>query len=163
MVLTPPCKVHIVLNNECESRGVGGKWNVSICLSIIINILLLSGVSRVWNCWSWWGQNDKVPAPGKGPVDVGLQECGCHGHKACCITMYIFYLPPLRNVLPVNVNDSMIIWDSKSLGGDGVANVSAKCLRLRNYIFFELMFLEFFSTTLKAILKVPAFTMLLRH
>ena len=38
--------------------------------------------------------------------------------------MYIFYIPPLRNVLSVNINDSMIIRDSP--GGEGVANISAK-------------------------------------
>jgi hypothetical protein len=34
--------------------------------------------------------------------------------------------PPLRNVLPVNVIDSMIIRDIISPGGKGVANVLAK-------------------------------------
>jgi hypothetical protein len=39
----------------------------------------------------------------------------------------IFSLPTLsRNVLPAKVNDSMIIRNSMSLGGKGVAKVSAK-------------------------------------
>jgi hypothetical protein len=41
--------------------------------------------------------------------------------------MYIFYVSPSRKVLPVKVNDSMLIQDSRSPpGGKGVANVSAK-------------------------------------
>ena len=43
-----------------------------------------------------------------------------------CITMYIFYVSPPRKVLPVSINDSMIIRDSMSLAGKGVAPVSAK-------------------------------------
>lgn len=31
------------------------------------------------------------------------------------ITMYMFYIPPSRNVLPVNINDCMISQDSMSL------------------------------------------------
>jgi hypothetical protein len=43
-----------------------------------------------------------------------------------CLYNYVYYIPPSRNVLPVKVNNSMIIRDSKSAGGQGVANVSAK-------------------------------------
>jgi hypothetical protein len=50
---------------------------------------------------------------------------GCCGFKAYII-MYIFSRSVLRGILPVNINDSMIIRDSMSLGGKGVANVSAK-------------------------------------
>ena len=48
------------------------------------------------------------------------------GIRGVYIIMRIFYVPPSRNVLPVNVNDFIIIRDSMSLGGKGVANVSAK-------------------------------------
>jgi hypothetical protein len=48
------------------------------------------------------------------------------GIRLVCMIMYVFYVPPSRNVLPVNVNDFIIIRDSMSLGGKGVANVSAK-------------------------------------
>jgi len=40
--------------------------------------------------------------------------------------IHIFYILPSRNALLVNVNDSVIIRDSTSPGGEGVANVSAK-------------------------------------
>lgn len=46
--------------------------------------------------------------------------------RLVCIIMYVFYIPPSRNVLLVNVNDSMWIRDSTSPGAEGVANVSAK-------------------------------------
>lgn len=36
------------------------------------------------------------------------------GIRVVYIVMYIFYIPPLRNVLLVNVNDSMIIGHSKA-------------------------------------------------
>jgi hypothetical protein len=45
------------------------------------------------------------------------------GIRLVCI---IFYILPLRNVLPVNVNDPMIIRDSKSPGGKGGAKVLGK-------------------------------------
>jgi hypothetical protein len=48
------------------------------------------------------------------------------GIRLVCIIMYIFYIPPLSNVLPINVNDPMIIRDSMSPGDEVVANVSAK-------------------------------------
>jgi hypothetical protein len=38
---------------------------------------------------------------------------GCCGQRACLHIMYTFYIPPLRNVFPVDVNDSMIIWEVK--------------------------------------------------
>ena len=37
--------------------------------------------------------------------------------------MCIFYISPLSKVLTVNTNDSMKIRDSRSLGGEGVANI----------------------------------------
>jgi hypothetical protein len=46
------------------------------------------------------------------------------GIRLVCIIMYVFYVPPSRNVLLVN--NSMINRDSTSHGGEGVANVSAK-------------------------------------
>ena len=46
------------------------------------------------------------------------------GVRLICVIMYKFYVPPSRDVLPVNVNDSMIIRDCGSLGGKGVANIS---------------------------------------
>ena len=42
------------------------------------------------------------------------------------IIMYILTRVYLRNVLHANINDSMLIKDSISLGEKGVANVSAK-------------------------------------
>ena len=42
-----------------------------------------------------------------------------------CIIMYIFHVP-LSSVLPLNVNDSMIIRDSMNLRCKDVAKVSAK-------------------------------------
>ena len=56
------------------------------------------------------------------------------GIRLVCIVMYILYnnvyillyIPPLGNVFPAKVNDSMIIRDSMSLGGEGECNVSAK-------------------------------------
>ena len=43
-----------------------------------------------------------------------------------CIIMYTFYVPTSRNIFPINVNDSMIIRDSKSLDDEGVAIDSTK-------------------------------------
>jgi hypothetical protein len=58
--------------------------------------------------------------------DVDLKRVdACPGHKACLYNVHILP-PPLRNVLPVNVIDSMIIRDIISPGGKGVANVLAK-------------------------------------
>jgi hypothetical protein len=48
---------------------------------------------------------------------------GCCGHEVCII-MYIF--SSSSKECPVDVNDSMIIKDSLSPAGKGVANVSAK-------------------------------------
>ena len=45
--------------------------------------------------------------------------------KIVCIVMYIFNNTPTGNVLPVNINDSMIIRDSMS-PSEGVANDSSK-------------------------------------
>jgi hypothetical protein len=53
-----------------------------------------------------------VPVPETGPVDMGLQAA--LGISFVCIIMYIFCVLPLRNALPVNVNDSMIIRQHKS-------------------------------------------------
>jgi hypothetical protein len=58
---------------------------------------------------------------------------GCKGHKASLkllllllfILFYYFYVLLLRNVLSVNINDSMIIRDSTSPGDKCVAKVSA--------------------------------------
>lgn len=44
---------------------------------------------------------------------------GCCGLWLVCIIMYAFHIP-LQNVLPVNVNDSMIIRKSTSPGVEGV-------------------------------------------
>jgi hypothetical protein len=46
------------------------------------------------------------------------------GIRGVYIIMRIFYVPPSRNVLPVNINDSMMTKDSTSQGDEGVANVS---------------------------------------
>ena len=68
-----------------------------------------------------------APASATGSACVGLHEChGYHGHKACLYNNVHVYLSPLRNVFPVNVNDSMVIRDSMSLGDIGVANDLAK-------------------------------------
>ena len=48
------------------------------------------------------------------------------GIRFACIVMYIFYIRALRNVLPINVNESVIVRDNMSPRGEGVANVSAK-------------------------------------
>ena len=48
------------------------------------------------------------------------------GLRLVSVIIYIFYLLPSRNILPVNVNDSMIIRDSTSPGGKGMASVSTK-------------------------------------
>jgi hypothetical protein len=48
------------------------------------------------------------------------------GIRLVCIIMFTFYICFLRNAVPVNVTDSMIIRDSMIPGGDGVANVLAK-------------------------------------
>jgi hypothetical protein len=42
--------------------------------------------------------------------------------------MYLFFILPLGNVLFAKVNDSMIIRDSTSPGGEDLSNVSAKSL-----------------------------------
>ena len=55
------------------------------------------------------------------PVSVAAVSLGLE-----CIIMYKFYVPPLSNVLPVNINDSMITRDIESQGGKGIANVLAK-------------------------------------
>lgn len=57
---------------------------------------------------------------------TGLMWMGATGLRLVSLIMYIFYIPLLRNVLHLNVNDSMIIKDNISLGDEGVANVSAK-------------------------------------
>lgn len=58
-----------------------------------------------------------VPSLGQGQQAwASTSVDSCYGHKAC---LY-------KNVVPVNFNGSMIIRDSTSLGGKGVANVSAK-------------------------------------
>jgi hypothetical protein len=56
---------------------------------------------------------------------VSISVDGCCGHKAyLCINACILQ-SPLRNVLPVNINDSMIIIDGANMGGEGMANVLA--------------------------------------
>ena len=64
-----------------------------------------------------------VPAPGTGAWTSIIVK-GCCGYKAY---LYInVYILPSRNVLPVHINDSMVIRDHTSPGGEGVANISAK-------------------------------------
>jgi hypothetical protein len=61
-----------------------------------------------------------VPASGTKTEEGG-------GREGLLVGLFIFYIHPLKTALLVNtVNDSMIIRDSRSLGGKGVANVSAK-------------------------------------
>ena len=48
------------------------------------------------------------------------------GIRLVCIIISYFHVPPSRNVLSATVNASIIIRDSMSPGGEGVANVSAK-------------------------------------
>jgi hypothetical protein len=47
------------------------------------------------------------------PLEQGQQtwasESAAMGMRLIWIIMYMFYILPLRNVLPVNINDSMII------------------------------------------------------
>ena len=41
--------------------------------------------------WPWWGQNDSVPAPETGPVDVGLKEHQwLPWAEACLYNSYFF-------------------------------------------------------------------------
>jgi hypothetical protein len=61
--------------------------------------------------WTW----DR--ASRHGPPQVSTTGVGA---IPVCIIMYIFYIPPSRNVLPVNINDCMIIRDNMSLKGEGV-------------------------------------------
>lgn len=52
-----------------------------------------------------------VPVRGIGTADVGsMRVDGCCGYKVGLCNNYV----PLRNVLPVNVNDFMIIRNSTS-------------------------------------------------
>jgi hypothetical protein len=62
--------------------------------------------------WPYWGQGscpwDRVSGhghPGEFMAAMGI--------RLVCIIMYTFYIIPLRNVLPVNFNDSMIIRQHK--------------------------------------------------
>ena len=48
------------------------------------------------------------------------------GLRVVCMIKYIFYVSPSRNVLPADVNESMIVRDRLSQGGEGLVNVSAK-------------------------------------
>lgn len=62
---------------------------------------------------------------------VGFQECWsldcCCGCKACLYNnSTYFHVPPLRNVLSAEVNDSVIIRDGTSPRGEGVSNILAK-------------------------------------
>ena len=59
---------------------------------------------------------------------VSISVMTAVGIKLVCIIMYtnIIHVLPLRNVLPVKINESMMIRDNMSPGGKGVANVSAK-------------------------------------
>jgi hypothetical protein len=67
------------------------------------------------------------PALGAGPVSQWLRGGGGGGTIELVYTIrYIFYIPPSRNVLPVNITDSMITRESMVLGCEGVANISAK-------------------------------------
>lgn len=49
-------------------------------------------------------------------VWASMSVNGCHEQKACLI-IDIFYIPPLRNALPVNANDSMMVRQYKSRRG----------------------------------------------
>ena len=57
---------------------------------------------------------------------VSTNVNGCCGHKACLYNDIHIFVPPSRNVLPANINDFVIIRDSMSQGGAGVANVLGK-------------------------------------
>lgn len=60
---------------------------------------------------------------------------GCYRHKACLYNnVHIFYVPPSKNVLPVNINDSTMIKDSRSQGGAVVAmsQQNGKCWDLQD-------------------------------
>jgi hypothetical protein len=58
-----------------------------------------------WFCpWDWASRH--------GPPQVSMAALGV---RFVCIIVYIFYIPSSRNVLPVDINDSMTIRDSMSL------------------------------------------------
>ena len=48
-----------------------------------------------------------------GPPCISMAPVGT---RFVCIIMYIFYFPSSKNVLLVNISDSMLIRDSMSLG-----------------------------------------------
>ena len=54
-----------------------------------------------------------------------MSVVGCHGHTDCLYDN--IFVSPVRNVLPDNVNDAMIISNSISAIGKGLANVSKNC------------------------------------
>lgn len=93
--------------------------HVDLCMTVLVpewNNKSLSSSGRLLSLpWSCWGQSDVVLAPGTVPWSMAAM-----GIRLVCIRMYIFYIP-LRNVLPVN--NSMIISDSRSPRGEGIANV----------------------------------------
>ena len=89
--------------------------------------------------WSWWGQSDLFPALEQGPsitVKVGM--------RLVCVMTYTFSgtstsggeLFLLRHVLPLNINSSMVLRDSTSLGLEGVSmsqhNGKLKCWDLQD-------------------------------
>lgn len=77
--------------------------------------------------------NDKAPGPlgavrpwhgnrasGRGPPRVSVAAMGMR----LVIIMYTFCILPSRNVLFVNINDSMLICNSMNLGGEEVCLMS---------------------------------------
>jgi hypothetical protein len=68
-----------------------------------------------------------VPVPRTGPEGMGhLESIYAREVRLVCIIMYMFSHSSLRNLLPVNVNDSKIIRHKIRLGRKGVANISSK-------------------------------------
>jgi hypothetical protein len=48
-------------------------------------------------------------------VAVGLHKSkAAKGLRPICIIMYILHIPPLKEVLPININDTMIITQLES-------------------------------------------------
>lgn len=63
-----------------------------------------------------------VPVPRTGPEGMGhLESMNAGEVRLVCIIMYMCSHSSLRSLLPVNVNDSLIIRNSLSLGDEGVA------------------------------------------
>lgn len=66
-----------------------------------------------------------------GPTEVLMAAMGV---KNVWITLYIFYIPPSRNVLPVTINHSIIITDSRSLEDQGMTKSLSKMVKAENFM-----------------------------